>query len=108
VTVLKKLYSAERLLGRTKFCWKDGHMELPWRLIHESDAAKAVEARSRAGAATAATLAACDERIVFEAMTAVVYERFQVAILRVSSIALQEQREGEDPVVDRVKCKESV
>lgn len=86
--MLKKLYSAERLLGRTKFCWKEGHMELPWRLIHESEAAKAVEARRRAGAAMAATLAACDESIVYGAVSAVVYEGFQFAILRVSSIAL--------------------
>lgn len=64
MTVSKKPNSDERLLGRTKLFWKDGHMELPLRLIHESDAARAVEARIAAGSATAAILTARDEGIV--------------------------------------------
>ena len=64
MTVLKKLYMSDRLLGLTKLFWNEGHMELPLRLIHESEAALAVAARRRAGAAMAATLIACDERIV--------------------------------------------
>lgn len=66
--MLKKLNSLERLLGLTKLVWKEGHMELPWRLIHESEAAFAVAARRTAGAAKAATLMACDVRIVYDAM----------------------------------------
>lgn len=64
MTVLKKSYSLDKLLGLTKLVWNEGHMELPWRLMHESEAAWTVAAARRtAGAAMAATLIACDVRI---------------------------------------------
>lgn len=67
--MLKKLYSDDRLLGRIKLFWNEGHMVLPRRLMHESEAAFTVTASSAAGAAIAATLMACDARIACELMT---------------------------------------
>lgn len=64
VTVSKKPYWLERLLGLTKLFWNEGHMELPCKLIHESDAAWTEAASRTRGAATAAALMACDVRIV--------------------------------------------
>lgn len=64
MTVLKKLNSADKLLGLTKLFWKEGHMVLPLRLIHASEAALAEAASKATGAAMAATLMASDVSIV--------------------------------------------
>lgn len=64
LTASKKSNVSDRLLGRTKFCWNDGHMELPCKLMHASEAALTMVAARTKGAATAAARAKDDERIV--------------------------------------------
>ena len=109
MTVLKKLYSLERLLGLTKLFWNEGHMVLPLRLIHESEAALAVAASRTTGAATAATLMACDVRMVYVVMTVVNCVDFETTLKRGAikvEVCVNREQLGAAVALRRCVCQE--